>query len=384
MNAKNGIIILIGGGVLAALLFILFHLGQPGLGLQNQGGHGQPQTGTPSATTTATTTSETGTTTPATTTTPQGGTGSMGGTQTQKPPVTTTQPSTPTTPAQSGTQTTAPGTGSATETTPPPTTTEPATTTNSGSASNATSTEAPPPTSSTTTATTTPPQPPAPTSHLVGHWTFDDATGTIVADSSDYGNNGSVVNNVTPQWQLTGKLGGSLRFDGIDDYVDIPQSNSLNLGAVGQSYTVSVWYKNDVKHTAERDIVAKGGRSGTLPFAIRVDSSGDPSFRISDGLNAATVVGGDSVVTGVWQNIVAVRDASTHQIYLYINGIGIDVANDATIQSMQNTNDITLNRYQGIDGYLYDASSVDDLRIYNRALSSDEVKQLYNGTSINN
>lgn len=380
MRMKNGIIVLILGGLLAAVLFIAFHIGEPGFGLFGQSTAPTGQTGDLGATTTATTTPESEATTTATTTpsTPGPSSGSMeemgnvNGIEVVK---------TPTEPSPGTNVTTLPPSEGGGETTPPPPETTPPPTT--------TTTTTPPPetgtgtsSSGTTTETTPPPEPPpTPTSHLVGYYTFDNTSGTIVTDSSEYGNNGVVTNSENPLWG-TGHTDGALDFDGIDDYVDIPHTSSLDLGAVGQSYTVSVWFKKSQITSGEHEIVAKGGRSGTLPFAIRVNGSGDPSFRISDGMNSATAVSNDSIVSGAWYHLVGVRDAVNHRIYLYINGVGIDSVNDPTTESMQNTSDITLDHYEGINGYEYDTFAVDDLRIYNRTLTSDEVKQLYQGVHI--
>jgi len=53
---------------------------------------------------------------------------------------------------------------------------------------------------------------------LIGHWTFDEGAGTVAADSSSYGNDGTLGGD--PQW-VDGILGGALELDGNDDYVAI-------------------------------------------------------------------------------------------------------------------------------------------------------------------
>jgi len=54
---------------------------------------------------------------------------------------------------------------------------------------------------------------------LVGWWKLDDEAGTVAADSSGNGNDGTVYGDA--QW-ITGYVGGALEFDGTDDYVDLP------------------------------------------------------------------------------------------------------------------------------------------------------------------
>jgi hypothetical protein len=54
------------------------------------------------------------------------------------------------------------------------------------------------------------------TSGLVGHWTFNEGSGTVAGDSSGLWNTGTLING--PVWS-TGKIGGALDFDGSDDYI---------------------------------------------------------------------------------------------------------------------------------------------------------------------
>jgi hypothetical protein len=69
---------------------------------------------------------------------------------------------------------------------------------------------------------------------LIGHWTFDEGSGTTVADSSGNNNTGTLVNG--PTWD-TGKIGGALSFDGSDDYVD---ASNLSYNT-DYPLTVSLW-----------------------------------------------------------------------------------------------------------------------------------------------
>ena len=83
---------------------------------------------------------------------------------------------------------------------------------------------------------------------LVGYWNFDESSGTIATDSSGNGNTGSV----SGAQRVDGINGNALRFDGVNDYVYVPHSSSLDLG--GYQMTVEFWMKlgldwhSDINH----------------------------------------------------------------------------------------------------------------------------------------
>ena len=74
----------------------------------------------------------------------------------------------------------------------------------------------------------------------VGMWLFDEGKGDVAKDSSGNQNDGTLKNG--PKW-VTGKSGTALEFDGIDDYVEIPDSASLRV----QSFTLSAWINLNVR-----------------------------------------------------------------------------------------------------------------------------------------
>ena len=90
------------------------------------------------------------------------------------------------------------------------------------------------------------------TTGLIGHWKFDEISGTTATDSSGNNNNGTLTNG--PTW-TTGKINNALSFDGTDDYVNAGNPPSLNLTS---SFTLSAWvYSNNM--SGDRDIITKVG-----------------------------------------------------------------------------------------------------------------------------
>ncbi|PXF51347.1 MAG: hypothetical protein C4B55_02845 [Candidatus Methanophagaceae archaeon] len=86
---------------------------------------------------------------------------------------------------------------------------------------------------------------------LVAEWRFDEGAGSVLHDSSGNGNDG-VIHGAT--W-TEGKFGNALRFDGQDDFVEVPHSSSLNLG---KYFTITTWIKPTTLSTDNQLILGKG------------------------------------------------------------------------------------------------------------------------------
>src|SRR5262249_55893677 len=91
-------------------------------------------------------------------------------------------------------------------------------------------------------------------SGLVAYWKFDEGSGTTVSDSSGNSNTGTLVNG--PLW-TAGRVGNALYFDGIDDNITVPDSNSLDLSG---SFTLSAWVNPASTFTDFRSILAKNDK----------------------------------------------------------------------------------------------------------------------------
>src|SRR5206468_351617 len=86
------------------------------------------------------------------------------------------------------------------------------------------------------TFTTLPGPPPPPAAGPIGSWSFDEGTGTLAADSSGSGFNGTLVGG--PSW-IVGRVGQALSFDGVDDYVDVAGAPALGAFPL----TVAAWLR---------------------------------------------------------------------------------------------------------------------------------------------
>jgi hypothetical protein len=114
---------------------------------------------------------------------------------------------------------------------------------------------------------------------LVGWWRFDDGSGTTAADFSGNGNDGTLQGDTA--W-VTGHLGKALEFDGVDDFVDVPHSESL---MVGDEVTVMAWI-NTPRHLGPGGELWQGILSKSndpRSYSFYTDSSGVLHFSVTSG-----------------------------------------------------------------------------------------------------
>ena len=98
------------------------------------------------------------------------------------------------------------------------------------------------------------------TTGLVGWWRLDETSGTTAHDASGKGNNGILYNIATPAtatsgWN-SGHLNGALAFDGIDDWVNIPDNESLRCNG---NFTIAFWYKMISEKVQYPGVISKDG-----------------------------------------------------------------------------------------------------------------------------
>ena len=211
------------------------------------------------------------------------------------------------------------------------------------------------------------------TKGLVGHWTFDgqDISGTRATDRSGNNNHGTITGAIAKP----GKIGMALDFDGVDDFVDIGNPSVLQLtGAMA----VSVWIRPD--NTAAGKLVSKTGGDGNRGYDLRWGAAADSKvyFEVSsDGTNLFPVSTVNALSAGQWYHLVGVFEPGT-AVRIYLNG-RLDDSNTTGIPSSQFNSTLNVNIARRPTGATaFSDGSIDDVRIYNRALSAGEIQKLYN------
>jgi len=207
---------------------------------------------------------------------------------------------------------------------------------------------------------------------LVGYWSMEEGNGSLTKDLSGNGNNGTLISS--PTW-VSGKLGNALSFSGAN-YVEASTSNTLSIGS--NQITVSVW----VKPTAGdyRTILSKGYSSSDGGYAIRMTRDSEPTKAFFQVYNAAGTIGSagtySNIKNGVWSHLIGTYDGS--QVCFYVNGVLDGSCGALTGNIKTNSLPVRLGKLATSGGTTeFYVGLVDEARIYNRAISTSEIKQLY-------
>lgn len=215
---------------------------------------------------------------------------------------------------------------------------------------------------------------------LMGSWHFDLGTSGNIPNSSTAGlqdmsgntNNGTAsnVNGSGMAWVI-GKFNSGVQFDGIDDDIVVPSSSSLNFAGKTQQ-TITAWFKRG----AITDLNGRIITTENLSYTLYIEPAGAISFygKNSAGTVALSMSGGASVVDE-WVFVTVKVDGQN--AYLYKNGAQIAVINDTNFDSFYNdTSQIHIGNYTSATPRHFNGI-IDEVRIYNRALSDTEISSLY-------
>jgi hypothetical protein len=203
---------------------------------------------------------------------------------------------------------------------------------------------------------------------LRGHWKLTETSGTTAADQHTTPHNGTYTNGVTLAASTPVPADGAVAasFDGVNDYVAIGTESYFDTTG---PITVSCWIKVDVWDTQWQAIVTKGDSSWRL---LRDSWNNGVTFACS-GLSTLRVSSTTAVNDGKWHHILASYTGS----YLAISVDGV-VENSVSVSGTPSTNNYPVNigRCAEAAGREFDGS-IYDVRIYHRALGSQELSYLY-------
>jgi len=210
------------------------------------------------------------------------------------------------------------------------------------------------------------------------YWKFDEGSGMIAHDSA--GDNDGVVYGA--QW-TTGLIGGALDFDGIDDYVEIPDDDSLTPNA---EITIAYWvYKTGSGHAGvykyAQCVTEPASPGSSRAYSLQVVGDSDTAFlRVFSDWNTYDDLEGDTIVSkNEWHHIAGTFDSGNAAVY--VDG-QLDGSTAMSVTSIMNdVQPLTIGAfwsYCGVDSLAATLrGKIDDVRIYDRGLSAGEIERLY-------
>jgi hypothetical protein len=196
---------------------------------------------------------------------------------------------------------------------------------------------------------------------LVAAYGFNEGKEAEAMDASGMGNTGMIFNAV----RVDGHSGGGLAFNGFDTFVRVPHSGSLNLTS---GMTLEAWVK-PASNTHHSSVILKQHAVGGYTWLLYAsDTAAATETSVQTQAGAFNTLDGAALAVGAWSHLAATYDGATYR--LYINGSQVaSVAASGTIQ----TSTLPLFIGGNIPFGDFFEGVVDDVRIYNRALSAAQI-----------
>jgi hypothetical protein len=210
-----------------------------------------------------------------------------------------------------------------------------------------------------------PAPPPSPVAGLVAAFSFNEATGTSAHDASGRNNTGTLAGGV--KRSQAGKHGGALSLDGVDDWVTVADAASLDLTA---GMTIEAWV-NPATLSGWRTVIMKETAGGLAYVLYANDNVPKPAayVRMAGRSNSDGTGGSAALPLNVWTHLAATYDGAT--VRLYVNG---SAAGSAATSGSIVTSTLPLRIGGNAVWGEYFHGLIDEVRIYNRALSAAEIQ----------
>jgi len=202
----------------------------------------------------------------------------------------------------------------------------------------------------------------------VAHWNFDEGRGDIARDITGHGHDATLKN---AEW-VPSPRAHALRFTSKESLARYGQVDSMNLSG---DVTLAVWVKTDATAApnTHRLIFGDSGPGIARNLHLSLDSYNRLSFEWADGKSNDSLLAPARLLNGMWKHVAVVADSRARQVTMYVDGVV--VARKA--MALPITKAPTKGR---LTGWFYNGffqGELDDVRLYNRALTPKEVERLF-------
>jgi len=211
------------------------------------------------------------------------------------------------------------------------------------------------------------------TDALIGLWLFDEGSGDTVADMSSNENTGELVES--PAW-VNGKFGSALEFDGADSYVNCGNDASLT---ATDAVTVMFWFRTDKAMNVFEDRQVVVGKHyleyevGIYPAGAIHTYTSNGADSYDEGINVSIngVLPDADWKVGTWYHVAWTLDGTTETVY--VNGVLIGTFEKPNAGTKAGDHNLEIGRRT--DGGLPLTGAVDEVAIFSRALTLDEIAE---------
>ncbi|WP_140487804.1 LamG-like jellyroll fold domain-containing protein [Flavobacterium sp. GSA192] len=240
--------------------------------------------------------------------------------------------------------------------------------------------------------------------NMVGHWPFKEAAGEgdEIADLSNYSNNGKLDSDFDNSTvKIIGKANNALNFSTSksNNYMaSIPNEDQIYLNK--NSFSISFWMNAapsllPTGSTASAYLLCKGSftknaTTGATGKRYNIEfKSGELRFAIDDDVIKKELKGvGSRFYTGNWEHVVVMRDVTAHKLRLYLNGVLQSELDETGVTGIGEPTDLILGNIGTLELAVGTAPApykgkLDELKVFNYALSAAEIAAIYNTTVIN-
>jgi hypothetical protein len=212
---------------------------------------------------------------------------------------------------------------------------------------------------------------------LVGWWPMNEGSGQVVHDWSFHGNNGTLGDSPTadshdPSWIPGVFFGSALRFDGVDDFVSIPDSSSLEPA----NLTVAAWVRGNGSPGNFRYIVSKGAITcDHSSYGLYSGDNGGVGFYIADTKQYyKSPEAPSSIWDGQWHNVAGTFDGSTVRLYVDGQQVGTGTPAATTIDYTLPVQGGMIGSYGGdCNPALTLHGDIDGVQVWSKALPVDTI-----------
>lgn len=231
----------------------------------------------------------------------------------------------------------------------------------------------------------------------VGWWKMDECQGTVANDSSGNGNVGTITiggdatytsvgtcntSSSTTMWGAgaIGKRNYSLGFGGGGNYVPVSDSATTD---PQNAWTLSAWIKRSATGTLHGILEKYDWLATKGNYAMRI-TSGDKliAYLVNGQTTQDCGTTTTTISSGTWYHVTATFDTATNSLICYVNGKAEATNSSATFETMDSTGTMKIGT-QGDGPANSFNGQIDDVRVYNYALTSTQVKTLYTGGALN-